>query len=145
MAVALSACASGNAAKAPARCAMTTHDGKPLLLEWWRQHERDVHDGARVATDGSVTRNQSGDSWRASGALAAPELTRLQTLLRGSFTKLPPVFATDGDAASAASETWIACVDGKKRLVKVEGAAAVDDPALLAFRGSVSEILAAAK
>lgn len=134
----------GGAAK---RCAMTTHDGKPLLLEWWRQDAPDRHDGVRISFGGDVSRNRTEGAaeWRAAGVLAPADLARLQVLLRESFTKLPPAFATDGDATAAASEAWTACVDGQKRLVKVKGVDAVDDAALAAFRDAVAEMVAGAK
>lgn len=138
---------------APATCHMTTEDGDKLLVEYWRDRRPAPPDGLRVTVDGQVfervVRPRAPEDapplievrWEAVGALDAAALARLQALLADRFAALSPSYRVDGALIDAPNETWTACVDGRKKIVKVEGGRLVEAPAVDAFRAAFLELL----
>ena len=111
-AVLLLSCARAETARP--KCTMTTDDGRPLLVEQWLETGAAVQSGVRVTSDGAVLRKTT--DWKQSGTLAKADVAELTSEIRAKLFTVPKEVRSD---AAGAVETWTACVDGKKHVVKL--------------------------
>lgn len=155
--MAFSACSRAEAP--PAKCFMTTEDGKTLLIEQWLEKPPSDQYGMRVTATGEVLENSTArvwiedgamkserqdPAWRAAGQLSESDIAALTKEIRASFFAIPREIRTDGEVADGGTESWTACVDGRKHSVRLHGWPAVPHPGLDAFRERFREITAGA-